>query len=161
VPTCTYICGGKLNKSSDSKRGLKISSLAICPTSPHLALATCCALTDQIKIFDLRMPISAVLTYGKPLVSEYPEEIVPAWNPYNGVIVAPFNRQNTGGNEDMLTIFDTRFNGFLESASKEHKPLNTGTWSISFGTEQEIGFPIMVTAGENGTLGVFNYMDYS
>ncbi|KAJ2396005.1 hypothetical protein GGI05_001325, partial [Coemansia sp. RSA 2603] len=160
VFTGKHICGEKLYDRNDSTGGLKIGSLAICPTSPHLTLATCCTLTDQIKILDLRMPISAVLTYGKPLVSEYPEEIVPTWNPYNGVIVAPFNRQNTGGNDDMLTIFDTRFNGFLESASKEHKPLNTGTWSISFGTEQEIGFPIMVTAGNNVTLGVFNYMDF-
>ncbi|KAJ2369698.1 hypothetical protein IW150_005089, partial [Coemansia sp. RSA 2607] len=96
VSTGKYICGEKLYDRNDLTRGLKMCSLAICPTSPHLTLATCCALTDQIKILDLRMPISAVLTYGKPLISEYPEEIVPTWNPYNGVIVAPFNRQDTG-----------------------------------------------------------------
>ncbi|KAJ1718287.1 hypothetical protein LPJ53_006588, partial [Coemansia erecta] len=114
-----------------------------------------------LKIIDLRMPIRPVLGYGKSLLCEYPEEIVPAWNPYNGVIVAPYNRQQTGAKENQLTMFDTRFTGVLEVGSKKNKQLDTGSWSVSFGTEQEIDFPIMVTAGDNGTLGVFDYMDYS
>ncbi|KAJ1719355.1 hypothetical protein LPJ53_005876 [Coemansia erecta] len=123
-------------------------------------LATCSSLTDQLKIIDLRAPISPVLSYGKPLVSEYPEEIVPAGNPYNGMIVAPYNRQQTGGQRDQLTVFNTRFTGFLETGPTEHGLLNTGSLTVSFDTEQGIGFPTMVITGHNGTLGSFDHMDF-
>ncbi|KAJ2377214.1 hypothetical protein IW150_001510, partial [Coemansia sp. RSA 2607] len=88
----------------------------------------------------------------------YPKEIVPAWDPYSGVIVAPFNRSETGNTEDVINIFDTRFDGCLETEPKRYNSLGTGTWSISFGIDEGFGFPMMVTAGDNGTIGVASYL---
>ncbi|KAJ2385184.1 hypothetical protein GGI05_004773, partial [Coemansia sp. RSA 2603] len=147
--TQTLIYGGWISDSSDRSKGLKISNLAICPSSPHLAMASSSTRANQINIIDIRTPLQSVLTLGKPLLSEYPKEIVPAWDPYSGVIVAPFNRPETGNAEDVINIFDTRFDGCLETEPKRYNSLGTGTWSISFGIDEGFGFPMMVTAGDN------------
>ncbi|KAJ1718653.1 hypothetical protein LPJ53_006396, partial [Coemansia erecta] len=69
--------------------------------------------------------------------------MVPAWDPFTGVIMAPYNRQQTGSAKDVVTFFDTRFRGCLEAENTKYESLGTGIWSISLGKDQGVGLPMV------------------
>ncbi|KAJ2373718.1 hypothetical protein IW150_003483 [Coemansia sp. RSA 2607] len=154
--TGDFISSGKLANSSDDIEGPPINNFAVCPTNPHVAMAACSATTKQIRIFDLRMPISTVLSLGLKSINEYSADIKPAWDPDNGVIAVPFNRHDTGYEDDIIVTADTRFAKYQYERPELHIPLDTGIWSISFDGKDENGTKKMVTAGDNGTIGIFD-----
>ncbi|KAJ1854010.1 hypothetical protein LPJ73_002542, partial [Coemansia sp. RSA 2703] len=59
-----------------------------------------------------------------------------------------------------LVVFDTRFIGWGNQSSTVLTPFTMGTHSISFGNEQGTDSPIMVTASDNGSIGISKYESY-
>ncbi|KAJ2367468.1 hypothetical protein IW150_005663, partial [Coemansia sp. RSA 2607] len=144
-----HICSGYLDDSDTKYVRLNVTNLSVCPTSPHLVMASCGTRRGQIKIVDLRDPIRPVLECGMDLISEYHKEIVPAWDPHTGVIVAPFNQDQTKDGKNVLALYDTRFIGIRKEASF-YGPLDAGTMSVHFNTLDNLIDGTMVTAGTDG-----------
>ncbi|KAJ2376203.1 hypothetical protein IW150_002119 [Coemansia sp. RSA 2607] len=157
--TGKFVRGWWLDEN-DSVKGLKISSFAFCPTSPNVLMASCNTKGNAIRVLDMRAPLRTVLSFGNNLVNEYPAEMKPAWNPDNGQVVAPFNKNHSRLKYNHLVVFDTRFIGWGNQSSTVLTPFTMGTHSISFGNEQGTDSPIMVTASDNGSIGISKYESY-
>ncbi|KAJ2786482.1 hypothetical protein GGI15_001477, partial [Coemansia interrupta] len=157
--TGRFVRGFSLDED-DASRGLRINQLAFCPSNPNVLMASCDGRVNQLRVLDLRTPSSVVLKFGVGLVEKYPEEMKPAWNPRNGQVVAPYNQKHTGYPRDYLAIFDTRYINCNNDYITAMSPYSGGTWSLSFGVDQDTGGSIMVTAGDGGSVGVMDYDSY-
>ncbi|KAJ1860074.1 hypothetical protein LPJ73_001541, partial [Coemansia sp. RSA 2703] len=97
------------------------------------------------------------MTLGMPLHEDYPEDITPAWSPNNNYIVIPYNQKQTWFDQNYLMNADTRFAKIPHDKTHFHSPLDTETWSVSFGINQLTGGKTMMTAGDDGKIRTFDY----
>ncbi|KAJ1855011.1 hypothetical protein LPJ73_002390 [Coemansia sp. RSA 2703] len=151
------IHSGWLDERATRNMRPKVTNLAVCPISPHLVMASCGTRKHQIRIIDLRVSIRPVLRCGMDLTSGYHNQIVPAWEPNSGVIVAPYNQAQTKDGKNVLALYDTRFVGIRKNEASFYGPLDAGTMSVHFNTMNALADGTMVTAGTDGIVRQFNY----
>ncbi|KAJ2784133.1 hypothetical protein GGI15_002360, partial [Coemansia interrupta] len=155
--TSNHIYDGWLDQSVDMYYRPKVTNISVFPTSPHLMMMTCSTIKGQIKVVDLRMPIKPVLSCGMDLTCKHSENLVPALDPYSGVIVAPYNADQTKDRSNQLAFIDTRFINIAKSKKSKKKQSaiifssqRTSTSTVSFASSEEFDRRLMLTAGQSG-----------
>ncbi|KAJ2711620.1 hypothetical protein H4R19_003163 [Coemansia spiralis] len=99
--------------SDDRVQGCVIGHIAMCPTSPHLAMVSCSQADNQLRIMDLRLRRSVAwpaLTLGVATGRTQSRYARPAWHPDGGLVFFPLRTgiSDTPG-DGAVAIWDTRF----------------------------------------------------
>ncbi|KAJ2778561.1 hypothetical protein H4R18_004525 [Coemansia javaensis] len=143
--------------SDDRMQNCVVGSIAMCPTNPHLAMASCGLSDKQYRIIDLRQgqsvlhPALAVGVRAERTLSRYSR---PAWHPAGGLIFCPVKSGSPGAPEDgSVAIWDTRYVNCAEAAPQIYRPHTSAVWSVSFAGSDGAGRTTMVTVCGDHNIG--------
>ncbi|KAJ1726515.1 hypothetical protein LPJ61_005134, partial [Coemansia biformis] len=144
--------------SDDRLQNRVIGSIAICPTSPHLVMASCAQPGSQIRIMDMRQRQSVAqpaLAFGLDTGRTQSRYARPAWHPAGGLVFCPFRCGLSG--DGVVAIWDTRYARCADDAPQTYQPHKATVWSVSFAGQDRAGKTTMVTVSGDHNIGFTDF----
>ncbi|KAJ1963811.1 hypothetical protein GGI12_001826 [Dipsacomyces acuminosporus] len=144
-------CGKLIMETEKHALRSVIGSLVVSPKNSNIVMASCAAISGQLRFFDLRQNMKSIkpsLVLGTQTASTQSRYIRPAWHPEGCLVVCPVHKSiQLSSEEGAVAIWDTRYSKCAMEAPQIYRPHKGPVWSVDFADHSATGMSMMVTTG--------------